>query len=134
MDNLSTQSPSANIPTSSFLSKHTSMKKISIAIGSFGLLAVVFFLGSASHPAPVQKAEAVIPAEAQALGSAIAKDMTTYKSGEDMVNTGNSLMQKAALSARGKDMQLCADYQMSYSRTSKQLVNDPNCATASTDF
>lgn len=100
-----------------------------IIVGSILTLSV-FFSGYLLHSPAAPKAEASTPAEATALATSIAKDISDFKHGQDLVDQGNDLMQRSSLSARGKDLQLCADYNLVYSRTTKKLESNPDCAKA----
>lgn len=125
-------SPLSTTPLSTFL-QNIMTKRSTLTIGSAFAIIAIFLAGYGLHSPAVPQAEASLPSEATALGASISKDIADFKHGQSLVDEGNDIMQRSSLAARGKDLQLCAEYKLIFNRATKKLETSPDCAKATSD-
>lgn len=114
-------------PLNSFLQTH--MKKpITYIIGSLSILTLAFgYIAFTKAEPVVPAAEASIAPEAIAIAETLKDDIAEYEQGDAMVRTGTKMRDRAAAAAKGKDLTLCADFDLVFDRTTQKLVTDVNC-------
>ena len=121
--------PTSSAPGFIRRSLHTHMRNpTTYVITGLSALVIVLLLVVAFRGGSVAtKAEAALPAEAVALVASLEQDITEYAEGDKMIQAGTKIRDRAAAAAKGKDLTLCAEYELRYDRATKKLVSDAEC-------
>jgi hypothetical protein len=97
------------------------------SLSALALVLAVYVGSLMGSPQVVQPAEAALPPEAEALVRSLERDVLEYAEGEALERRGQELKARAAAAAKGKDLTLCAEYQIRYDRADKKTISDANC-------
>ena len=103
-----------------FLNRHK--KSLLVAAALVGAA----YVGSLSGTT-VQPVDAALPPEAEALVRSLESDVAEYAQGDALEQRGAQMKARASAAAKGKDLTLCAEYQIRYDRATKKIVSDEDC-------